>query len=134
MYPDWVWFLGVVFFAWLGALSYFTWKNSNFLRALFPKEKRGDIKNKFEEIMGMVDKSDHHIQKVELIRYNPYDETGGDQSFSVALLDNEGIGVVVTSLHARSGTRVFAKPVIKGSSGKYRFSREEEFVIKKALE
>lgn len=133
MYPDWVWLLGMVLFVWLGALSYFTWKNSNFLGALFPKNKKGDILNRFEEIMKMVDKSDHHIQRVSLSRYNPYDETGGDQSFSVALLDNNGTGIVVTSLHARVGTRVFAKPVIKGSSGNNRFSKEEEIVIKKAL-
>lgn len=133
MYPDWVWLLGMVFVAWLGALSYFTWKNSNFLGALFPKDKRGDITDRFEEIMRMVDKSDHHIQRVHLIRYNPYDETGGDQSFTVCLLDNSGTGIVVTSLHARSGTRVFAKPVIKGKNSKYQFSREEELVINKAL-
>ncbi len=133
MYPDWVWLLWVGVFVWLGILSYLIWKKSNFLGELFPKNQKEDLIDRFEEIMEMVDKSDHHIQRVYLNRYNPYDETGGDQSFSIALLDNRGTGVVVTSLHARSGTRVFAKPVTGGKSGKYQFSKEEELVIKKAL-
>src|SRR3989344_6056066 len=67
-----------------------------------------DIK---EQLNSLVGESENHIQRVELLRYNPYDDTGGDQSFSVAILDNKGTGFVVTSLHARSGTRVFAKPI-----------------------
>ena len=74
-----------------------------------------------------------HIQRVELDRFNPYDDTGGDQSFVIAMLDNKGTGVVVTSLHARSGTRIFAKDVILGKSGKYQFSNEEEKIVKKAM-
>ena len=135
MYPDWVDLavLGLLTL-WLGILSFVIWQQGNFLKLLFPRSGEGDIRKKFEEIARIVDKSNKHIQRVNLSRYNPYDETGGDQSFSVAILDNEGTGIVVTSLHARSGTRVFAKPVIKGKSSKYQFSKEEELVIKKALE
>ena len=74
-----------------------------------------------------------HIQKVELVRYNPYQDTGGDQSFTVCLLDKENDGFLITSLHTRSGTRVFAKPVVKGKSSKYQFSKEEEEVISSIL-
>ncbi len=134
MYPDWVWLLIGAVFVWLGILSFVIWQQGNFLKLLFPRSGEGDIRKKFDEIARIVDKNNKHIQRVYLSRYNPYDETGGDQSFSVAILDNEGTGIVVTSLHARSGTRVFAKPVIKGKSSKYQFSKEEELVIKKALE
>ena len=74
-----------------------------------------------------------HIQKVELLRFNPYDDTGGNISFTVCLLDDKGSGVVITSLHARSGTRVFAKEVTLGKSSQYELSKEEELVIKKAM-
>ena len=74
-----------------------------------------------------------YIQQVELLRFNPYGDTGGDQSFVVALLDKNGTGVVITSLHSRSGTRVFAKDVVFGKSGKYEFSKEEKEVVKKAM-
>ena len=72
------------------------------------------------------------IQKVAVIRYNPFSDTGGDQSFAIALLDSLGNGVVVSSLHSRTDTRVFAKPVQSGRS-KFQLSDEEQDAIRKAL-
>ena len=54
------------------------------------------------------------IQKTGLVRYNPFEDTGGNQSFALALLDADGDGVIVSSLHARSGTRIYAKAVAAG--------------------
>ena len=72
------------------------------------------------------------IQKVGVIRYNPFADSGGDQSFAIALLDSMGNGVVISSLHSRTDTRVFAKPVQAGRS-RYPLSDEEQEAIKKAL-
>jgi hypothetical protein len=72
------------------------------------------------------------IQKVGVIRFNPFSDTGGDQSFAVALLDAAGNGVVVSSLHGRADTRIFAKPVQAGRS-KHALSDEEQQAIRKAL-
>ena len=72
------------------------------------------------------------IQKVGVIRYNPFADSGGDQSFAIALLDSLGNGVVISSLHSRTETRVFAKPVQAGRS-RYPLSDEEQEAIKKAL-
>jgi hypothetical protein len=74
----------------------------------------------------------HTIQKVGVVRYNPFSDTGGDQSFAIALLDSLGNGVVVSSLHSRTDTRVFAKQVQAGRS-RYPLSDEEQDAIKKAL-
>jgi len=76
--------------------------------------------------------SQRTIQKVAVIRYNPFADTGGDQSFAIALLDSLGNGVVLSSLHSRTDTRVFAKAVHSGRS-KYQLSDEEQDAIKKAL-
>lgn len=153
MYPDWVvpTALGLLVI-WLGVLSLIIWQQNQFLKSLFPKSGSRDIRKKFEEIISTVEdfkirlsdldsqveetKSQglQHIQKVELLRFNPYNDTGGDQSFTVCLLDSQGSGVVVTSLHARSGTRVFGKGVKLGKSSRYQLSKEEELVIKKAME
>ena len=76
--------------------------------------------------------SQRTIQKVAVIRYNPFADTGGDQSFAIALLDSLGNGVVVSSLHSRTDTRVFAKPVQSGRS-KFQLSDEEQDAIKKEL-
>ncbi len=75
-----------------------------------------------------------HIQKFAVIRFNPFDDAGGDQSFAAALLDNEGNGVVISSLHGRETTRVYGKPVKNGEAVNYEFSEEEEKVVKLALE
>lgn len=56
------------------------------------------------------------FQRVGLVRYNPFEETGGNQSFALALLDADGDGWVLSSLHARSGTRVYAKAIKAGRS------------------
>src|SRR3990167_9470903 len=55
-----------------------------------------------------------HIQKIGLVRFNPFKDTGGDQSFILALVDRENTGVVISSLHTRTWTRWYAKGVIKG--------------------
>ena len=54
------------------------------------------------------------FQRVGLVRYNPFEETGGNQSFALALLDAGGDGWVLSSLHARSGTRVYVKAITSG--------------------
>lgn len=54
------------------------------------------------------------LQRVGIVRYNPFEETGGNQSFALALLDADDHGIIISSLHARSGTRVYAKAVTSG--------------------
>jgi hypothetical protein len=56
----------------------------------------------------------HMVQRVGIVRFNPFEETGGNQSFVVALLDGESNGILLTSLHARAGTRVYLRTVIGG--------------------
>jgi hypothetical protein len=56
------------------------------------------------------------LQHLGVVRYNPFSGTGGDQSFAIALVDGHGNGVVLSSLHARDLTRVYAKPLQKWES------------------
>ncbi len=71
------------------------------------------------------------LKRVGLIRYRAYEDTGGDQSFALALLDDANSGVVLSSLHGRGGDRVFAKPVQAGRSS-YALSEEEQLAIAQA--
>jgi hypothetical protein len=71
------------------------------------------------------------FQRVGFVRFNPFEETGGNQSFALALLDAEGNGFVLSSLHARSGTRVYAK-AIKGGRSEAALSEEETAAIRQA--
>lgn len=70
------------------------------------------------------------IHKVGIIRFNPFKDIGGDQSFALALLDGKDSGIVVSSLHTREGTRIYSKPVLKGESEKYTLTEEEKQAIK----
>ena len=72
-----------------------------------------------------------HIQKVGLMRFNPFKELGGDHSFSLAVLDGEDNGFIITSLHTRDRTRVYMKKVIKGK-GDSELSDEEKKALSKA--
>ncbi len=54
------------------------------------------------------------FQRIGLVRFNPFEDTGSNQSFALALLDADDDGVVVSSLHARGGTRIYAKAVAAG--------------------
>jgi hypothetical protein len=73
------------------------------------------------------------LQKVGVVRFNPFQDSGGDQSFAIALLDQGGTGVVVSSLHGRAETRIFAKEVTNGRS-KHSLSDEEQQAIRAALQ
>lgn len=72
------------------------------------------------------------IQRVGLVRFNPFEDTGGNQSFSLALTDAGGDGFVVSSLHARTGTRVYAKALVAGRADSA-LSAEEAEALRQAL-
>lgn len=73
-----------------------------------------------------------HIQKVGFIRFNPFSDTGGNQSFCLALLDRHENGIVISSLHSREQTRLYAKQVVKGKTEGSELSKEEKEALKRA--
>ena len=72
------------------------------------------------------------VRRVGLVRYDAFEDVGGRLSFSCALLDARGNGVVVTSINGRQDTRVYAKPIVEAASH-YNLSIEEEEAIRQAL-
>lgn len=72
------------------------------------------------------------LQKVSMVRFNPFGDVGGDQSFSLAMLDGHNSGLILTSIHGRGGTRVYAKPIDLGKS-KYSLSAEEKKALSQAI-
>ncbi len=72
------------------------------------------------------------VSRVGLVRFNPFEDTGGNQSFALALLDAAGDGIVVSSLHARSGTRIYAKAIRAGRAATA-LSEEEADAVRQAL-
>lgn len=73
------------------------------------------------------------IQKVGIVRYSAFKDTGSDLSFAAALLDEKNNGVVLNGIYSREMSNIYAKPVENGNS-KYTLSNEEVEAIKKAVE
>jgi len=73
------------------------------------------------------------LHKTGMVRFNPFKEVGGDQSFSIALLNGKNNGIVISSLYTREGTRIYSKAITAGKSEKYPLTEEEERAIKIAL-
>lgn len=81
-------------------------------------------KNQEEEIVRLENNLKKCVQKVGIVRYNAYGDTGSDLSFTLALMDSEDNGVVVNGLYSRESSSIFAKPLVKGET-KYNLSAEE---------
>jgi hypothetical protein len=71
------------------------------------------------------------IRGLETIRFNPFSDQGSNQSFAIGMLDEDGDGVVISSLYSRERMSVFAKP-IKNNKSEYDLSSEEKEALRKA--
>jgi len=149
MFESWQYIvLGVIGF-WLFVLTIGLILILRFFNRLVRRTKKGDLKRVLEKVLAveagntkaikmlgkeidrLQDDGQFHVQKVGLIRFNPFQETGGDHSFSIALLDGKDTGVVLTGLHTRERTRVYAKAIKKGKS-EHELSNEEKKAFTKA--
>jgi hypothetical protein len=72
----------------------------------------------------------HAVQGIGFVRYSAFEDTGGDQSFSLALVDGEGDGMVISALYGRDATRVYAKPVEGWTSSRSMTGEEEQALAK----
>lgn len=72
------------------------------------------------------------IQKVGIVRYNAFKDTGSDLSFTLALLDEHNDGVVLNGIYSREMSNIYAKPVKNGESS-YTMSEEEKLAVQKAI-
>lgn len=83
------------------------------------------------EISRLEKRGKKHVQKVGLLRFNPFRETGGDHSFSIVMLDGEDTGYVLTGLHTRERTRIYLKQINNGVSD-VKLSVDEKKALTKA--
>lgn len=89
------------------------------------KEK---INNQEEKLIALKKDAMNNIQNIGVVRFNPFKETGGSQSFAIALTDKKKNGVIISSLYARERINVFAKPIHNGDS-EYTLTEEEKSAI-----
>lgn len=96
-------------------------------------EIKSKLKNQELQIVEIKKDSMKNVQNVGVIRFNPFKETGGSQSFAIALTDKKKNGVVISSLYARERINVFAKPLVNGEST-YTLTDEEKSAIAQSHE
>lgn len=105
------------------------------LNSLISSSERNtkDLTSLTERLNKEIEENKKHIQRLSFKRYNPFTDTGGDQSFTAAFLNDLGDGIMISSLHSRENTRLYAKKVEGGKVSAQTLSSEEQDVIKQAL-
>lgn len=140
----------VIFAIWLIILSTFFWQLFSHYNRLSKGAQNKNLKTILEELLKTIDIAQKdivalksrcdtieqdglfHIQKIGLLRFNPFKDTGGDQSFILALVNGNNTGVVISGLYSRSGTRWYAKKVLNGKGIEHELSEEEKKALKEA--
>ena len=90
-----------------------------------------ELKNHDKNLAQIFKDNKNNFQKIGFVRYNPFDDAGGNISFVLAMLNAHDDGVVISSLHGREGTRVYSK-VIKAGKSESQLTEEEIKAIKNA--
>ncbi len=144
------WVLLIAVFIWLAVLTYYLYKTDFHYKKLVKGANNEDLRKILDKILDelnlnkktldnldaglqkQIDKSINYVQKVGIVRFNPFADTGSDQSFVLAILDGTDSGMVLTSLHSRTNTRWYAKNVEKGKGIDHQLSAEEEKAVKAA--
>ena len=121
-----------VFFVWLLILTIFFFHMFSHYSRLAKGANNKNLKSILEDILSKIDLHNKdiesikkycdnlerdgllHVQKIGLHRFNPFKDTGGDQSFVLSLVDGSDTGIIISALYSRSGTRWYAKRVVNG--------------------
>ena len=92
-----------------------------------------DIENTNKLIYLTNEKLKNAVQKVSIIRYNPFEEVGGDLCYAIALLDENNNGIVINSIYSRQACYSYAKEIVNGQSPNHKLSQEEIEALEKAI-
>ena len=135
---------------WLLIVSIFLWQLFSHYNSLVKGATSKSLKSVLDELLELTQKNKKdidllknrcdtieqegrfHIQKIGLLRFNPFKDTGGDQSFILGLLDGNDTGTIISGLYSRSGMRWYAKQVKNAKGVDHELSDEERKAIKDA--
>ncbi len=144
-----VWILDAVLIAWTFALTIWVFLTARHYKRLVGKTNREDLKSILETLLKQQVEVEHNlqdikavisefekkslvnVQRVGIVKFNPYAEAGGNHSFALCLLDGHDNGFIILSLHGREGSRLYLKEVRSGKS-EYELSREEQQALIRA--
>ena len=139
-----------IFFLWLLILTWQLYKTKNHYRFLVKKTGKGNLDEIIEKMLkndehffGEIQKISHNliavtdrlklsIQKIGLLKFNPFERDGIGQSFVMSLLDDKETGVIINFIQTKDGLRVYPKKVKEGKGLDYDLTDEEKKVIEKS--
>ena len=139
------------FFFWILALTLIVFKLRNHYYNLITCTKREKIDEILDQILlhqdelkkeintikksldQEINQSRFHLQKIGLVRFNPFERIAGEQSFVLALLDGEDNGLTINFIYTKEGLRVYTKKIKNGQRVDIELSSEEKEAIKKAI-
>jgi hypothetical protein len=142
-----IYIISAIFFIWLVYLTNVVYKTKNHYNNLISRTKKQKIDEILEELLMMDQKTKEeldlvknelhreiktsilHIQKIGLVRFNPFERNGGDKSFVISFLNYENSGIVINFIYTRDGLRIYSKKVKNGKSEEYDLSEEEKKAI-----
>jgi hypothetical protein len=144
-------FFDAILIVWLITVSIIIYKISNHYKKLTKNTTGENLEAILEDILkklnnlekenedtkrrleGLEQDGERHLQKMSIIRFNPFKDTGGNQSFALAILTANGDGMILSNLYARTGSRWYIKKIKAGKGDEMELSKEEEEAIKNAL-
>ncbi|MEK7577357.1 MAG: DUF4446 family protein [Patescibacteria group bacterium] len=142
-------FIGIV--AWISVLTYVLIRMVRHYNRLTGEGQKRGLKEVLDAITGAIDvlqkrtsesekairavelDGTKHVQRIGIVRFNPFADTGGTQSSSIAILDARKNGIVMTTLYGRAGNRSYIKEIIAGTCKELDLSKEEKEAIQKAI-
>ena len=136
-----------IFFVWLVVLTSIVFKTKEHYNSLISNTRKRKIDEILDELL-LIDKktkeelelvkkelheeirtSTLHIQKVGLVRFNPFEKSGGEKSFVITFLNYENSGIVINFIHTRDGLRVYSKKIKQRKGEEFELSEEEKRAI-----
>jgi len=142
-----IWIVLAILFLWTGILTIFFWNLYSHYNLILKGSSQKTLQGLLDSLLKdaeltkkdiaflqkqcatIEEQGELHIQKVGLLRFNPFHDTCGDQSFILSFVDGKNSGIIISALYSRAGTRWYAKKVKDGKGVDYELSEEE----KKAL-
>lgn len=139
-----------LFFIWLIFISWILYKTRRHYHNLISRSKKHTIDDILEQLLAndkkfsseieklvkdvkeIIEQAKIPLQKMGMVRFNPFERVGGEQSFVIALLNNHNNGLVINFIYTREGLRTYIKKVKSGKGEKYELSEEELEAVKKS--
>lgn len=141
----------IICFSWLFFLTFLVIKIRNHYYSLISKTRKERLDEILDELLKEnkkltneinlikkelekeINNSKFYLQKIGLVRFNPFERLAGEQSFVVVFLDREDNGIILNFIYTREGLRVYSKKVKNGKGDQYQLSEEEKKAIEKAV-